>query len=354
MAPRPRKKVLCLGVSYANVQDQLASMGKDLSDLVENENESVLPSYASAELCNAVASVQRGLLTEMDGRDLARIVETERVCKADVYTVSREKGAIYRSDRHYEGDFNHRKFVASLKDHFSGVTFDQVLLDYFWIPTGWDRQHWSRSFFESSLVSFATLDVVGPDAQIYLPFCLHCFKEVLICQDVLLKHYNISFLRKIQLNDIALWKGTQNIDRRIMQGVLGKQLNQEEVYCSFGPQTLAEDGSNSYITNDEVRKYCRQLEDFASIRFIVLQALPKVTQARTRKQQALSERAGQIQGLVPPECVRNGFDQMGSATFAKVTKTSQATLGKRNATGNTKIEAKRVSESPKARPFEIL
>jgi hypothetical protein len=182
-----------------------------------------------------VDAVRKGILTQMDGRDLARVVETERVGgnNVQVYTVSQEQGGRYRSDRHYAGDFNHRKFVRALKHQFSGggICFDQVVLDYFWIPSGWDRQHWSRSFFQTTLISLAEQQLLGPEAKVYLPFCLHVFKEVLIGRNELLQHYNVSFLRKNALKEIALWRGTQAIDPRTMQWELGKRSDQVSNHC---------------------------------------------------------------------------------------------------------------------------
>lgn len=221
MAPYRRKKVLCLGVSYANIQNMPSQSDSDLDEMPSETNDDAIT--------RVIECVQRGLLTQMDGRDLARIVETERVCKVDVYSVSQEQGAVYRDDRHYIGDFNHRKFAQALQAQFPDVQFDQVILDYFWIPSGWDRQHWSRSFFQNTLVSLADSNMLNLNAKVYLPFCLHCLKEVLISQDVLLKHFNISFLSKNNLKEVALWKGTQEIDKRVMQFVLGKRKDQASI-----------------------------------------------------------------------------------------------------------------------------
>src|SRR6478672_10032810 len=195
------QNILCLGVSYASVEH--------LPDLKEFswEHSDLTPRDASAGLRNTIACVRRNLLTQMDGRDLARVVETERVCNVSVYTVSQESGAIYRKDRHYSGNFNNRKFVASLKSQFQGVKFDQVLLDYYWIPAGWNSKHWLRPFFNNTLVTFATLQILNRNAKVFLPFCLQCFTQVLSCKDVILQHYNISFKRLNQLHEIALWRG---------------------------------------------------------------------------------------------------------------------------------------------------
>ena len=120
--------MLLLGISYPSVDKQMEEHGYDKSILVNKE--------ASVE--QAVECARRGILTEMDARDLARCVATEQVCEVDCYSASREIGAIYRDDRHVYGDFNNRNFCKSLKKAFGDdIQFSQVILDYYWMPSGW-------------------------------------------------------------------------------------------------------------------------------------------------------------------------------------------------------------------------
>lgn len=94
--------------------------------------------HQEASVEQAVECARRGILTEMDARDLARCVATEQVCEVDCYSASREIGAIYRDDRHVYGDFNNRNFCKSLKKAFGDdIQFSQVILDYYWMPSGW-------------------------------------------------------------------------------------------------------------------------------------------------------------------------------------------------------------------------
>jgi heme/copper-type cytochrome/quinol oxidase subunit 2 len=130
LAQRPmgKPKVLLLGISYPSVEVQMEKHGFDKDVLVNKEG--------SVE--QAVECVKRGILTEMDARDLARCVATEHACGVDAYTVSKEIGAMYRNDRHAYGDFNGRNFCKSLRDAFGeDVQFSQIILDYYWMPSGW-------------------------------------------------------------------------------------------------------------------------------------------------------------------------------------------------------------------------
>jgi hypothetical protein len=130
LAQRPmgKPKVLLLGISYPSVEVQMEKHGFDKDVLVNKEG----------TVEQAVECVKRGILTEMDARDLARCVATENECEVDVYTCSKEIGAVYRNDRHAYGDFNGRNFCKSLRDAFGeDVQFSQIILDYYWMPSGW-------------------------------------------------------------------------------------------------------------------------------------------------------------------------------------------------------------------------
>lgn len=91
--------------------------------------------YKEPSVEQAVECVRRNILTEMDARDLARCVAVEQATNTQVYTVSRESGAVY-NDRHIHCDFNTRNFCKKLINKFGeGIQFSQVILDYYWMPS---------------------------------------------------------------------------------------------------------------------------------------------------------------------------------------------------------------------------
>jgi hypothetical protein len=318
--PRRRNKVLALGVSYASVEGQLKVQGLDRSVLGNNDSD-----FASVE--TAIECVQRGILTEMDGRDLSRCLATEKHCNADVYTVSQEKGAIYDQNKHLEANFNRRSFCRELKKHFLDTQFDQVVLDYFWIPAGWNVQHWSRSFFEHTLVNLVKEQILYVPSKprksrsergigvVYLPFCLHVFKEIVACRENLTRYYKISFLRQKDLKKVALWKGTQNIPPRIMQGIFGKRLDQEELYCSFDRRDVAGAMDDPDISKGILVDLARRLEDFPDIRMIMLEPIvqneekPRVTRSKMiQTEQVVTKDFVNFVGLTDASQVKRGFD----------------------------------------------
>jgi len=322
---KERPKILCLGVSYPCIEANLREKRLSTSVGVALEGSTTKLSVDTTIQC-----VQEKILTQMDARDLARCQATEDHCNVDMYCVSQEKGAKYRPDRHFDANFNGRTFVKELQTHFEGCQFDQIVLDYFWIPTGWDRNHWSRSFFEDTLIGFARTQLlrIVPSRQlfhrkhqrgvIYLPFCFHCFKEVVAAFDKLKRYYNVSFLRTNELEKCALWSGTQTIDAHTMQTIFGKQLNQEEKYCTFTPLHMKGMGEDPAVSREELVRVANSLEDFPDIRFIVLEPLPSLLR-KTRNRKA----TGRFLGLMSPSKVQRGFSS--SRNSAPTTSPSSTT-----------------------------
>jgi len=281
-----KPKVLCLGMSYPCVAGTLKRYVGSSNSCVASTN-----GHGREGFCRDYIEslVQSRVLTEMDGRDLLRCQATEEVCGVDIFCVSLEQGAVYRRDRHLDANFNGRHFVKQLKDHVGGCQFDQIVLDYFWIPRGWDEDHWTRSFFSKTLVAFAEACVltaarnypgrVGDSCRkgvIYLPFCFHCLKEIVALYGTLSVYYNVSFLRKGELGEITLWTGTQSLDKDMMAMVFGKDLNQEEIYCVVTEQQVRSMEDEPSVTKADVKRFVRCFDNLSEIRFIVLEILPLV------------------------------------------------------------------------------
>jgi hypothetical protein len=337
-----RPKVLCLGMSYPSMEKQLASYKVDLVNwLAEAGSNRVGP-------LDVVRAVHQGYLTQMDGRDLARCVASEQTCYVDIYTVSQEKAAVYETSRHLEANFNRHQFLPQLHVAFArdqqgnqqkgvrGGSFDtkyviqfrQVVLDYFWIPQGWNDAHWRPSFFAEILTGIVRRGMLDMDdsqglpCAVYLPFCFHCFRQVINALNTLRKYYAISFLNKREMEEITLWKGTQSVDAEQMQTRLGKQLNQEEVYCMFGYREVMEAGTGIGDETKEVLiDYLSRLEDFYDIRFIKLRPLRQ--HHPTGRIPSIQHEQGGLQGLKDPGQVRHGFkmtlDQVNQARRANST-----------------------------------
>jgi len=159
---RNHRKVLLLGMSYPHIEEQMEEEGYSL-DILDTRKLGI-------DLI--VELVRRRILTEMDGRDYARILAMQEQHGVQAYTVSQEQGSLYWNERHLEANFCRHNFVkGGLQRSFGEeVKFHQIVLDYFWIPKGiWMAHHWKGSFFRSTLIDL--LDVLHDEGTIWLPFC---------------------------------------------------------------------------------------------------------------------------------------------------------------------------------------
>jgi len=325
-----KPKILCLGMSKPCVETQMDVEGYywDILD------------HTSPNIQQAVELVKRNILTEMDARDLARCRAMEVRHKVEAYTVSQETGAQYQRSHHLHANFNRANFCHALEKNFDRPIFRQIILDYFWIPSGtWMTHHWSKSFFHTTLPNFVKKGMLEfpPESQygevpsptsrnlgygvVYLPFCLHCVKQLIASIDEIEKYYKITFLYKSELEENALWSGTSTIDAKIMQGIFGKNIAQEEIYCTFAPRDVFECMEDAHITKDDVIKVLRGIEDFAEVRMIRLTPLTKHN-PRFKRIKRYDNEVGGFVGLLPPKEVQRGFDSLLPAS--KVTESSSS------------------------------
>lgn len=135
---------------------------------------------------------------------------------------------------------------------------------------------------------------------VYLPFCYHVCKELVAALTILSRYYDISFLQGSQLSEHALWRSTQDLPPDIMQRVFGKQLNQEDLYCTFGPRDVFECMEDTRVGKVQVIEVLSRIEDFEGVRMIKLQALRPNHQNQPGR--------GGFVGLAPhAQCVQRGF-----------------------------------------------
>mmetsp|Transcript_3633 Transcript_3633/g.8766 ORF Transcript_3633/g.8766 Transcript_3633/m.8766 type:complete len:1555 (-) Transcript_3633:156-4820(-) len=345
------QNVLLLGVSFPDIKMTLEDRGLKESLLTHKD--------PTAE--QSVELVRRGILTEMDARDHARCVETELAYDdkdVQVYTVSREVGGVYRKDRHIYANFNNSRTLCNqLQKSFGWNTkFQQVILDYYWMPTGWLVTRWAKSLFQNTLpdlvrhrllecsaagsTSTSTSssstsptnsdeesekpnedatddndidnnDETGNDQSdeqskteeenvpvemekgvVFLPFCAHVCKELVGAIKILRQYYTITFVKKSELAAHSLWKGTMRIDGDLMQHRLGKRLDQEEIYCTFNPTDIYKSMEDAHIRKDDVMTMLLSIDDYENIRMIRLKPLRQFSQ--TQNEPVVPEKGGFI------------------------------------------------------------
>mmetsp|Transcript_28780 Transcript_28780/g.32975 ORF Transcript_28780/g.32975 Transcript_28780/m.32975 type:complete len:1095 (-) Transcript_28780:132-3416(-) len=111
------------------------------------------------------------------------------------------------------------------------------------------------------------------EGVVFLPFCAHVCKELVGGIHILKNYYAITFVKKKELPGHALWKGTMSIDADVMQHRLGKQLDQEEIYCRFKPSDIYQSMEDAHVNKDDVMRMFLSIDDFDDIRMIRLRPL---------------------------------------------------------------------------------
>ena len=284
-----RHNVLCLGMSYPCVDTVISIQQGNLKKIF----------HSAPSVERSVELVRRNILNQIDGRDLARLVALEADNDILAYTVSNAEGTYYEQ-RHLNANFNSRTLVDQMHKRWGKtVKFRQVILDYFWSPSGsWAIKHWQRSFFNDNiprlvtgnLLNFGDLEnehifvsakeanvaedyVTSTAAVVYLPFCSHCLSQVVACYDKLSQYYAISFLRKDELDEHTLWKATNTISPASMKGWLAKAINQEDMYCTLDERQIKSSIFDEYVTKESVLEVFRMIARSGEVRIIKLTAL---------------------------------------------------------------------------------
>ena len=264
---REKKRILLLGMSYPEL-NRIIEEHAELRDCVVN---------GVIDVAFVATCVHRKYLTQIDGRDMARILGIEKMYGMDVFTVSLEKSAEYRRGHHLHADFNNRCFIEKVRRAFGkDIVFDEIMLDYFWIPRGWSDSHWRPTFFAATLSGFVEAGLLRSFGRIFLPFCLTCYREIVaVYEDVLKRHYRISFVPADELASSALWTGTQQVDGDLMQSVFGKSIEQEETYCTLSTTDLRSCMEDSRTTNRMLLRFANEhiVGGMERIRFIRLDRL---------------------------------------------------------------------------------
>jgi hypothetical protein len=227
---RRRDKVLVLGM----VQFCRGILVEELR--ASGQNDLMINPFGGQALAYLFKS--RKLMSKQHARDMYRCQKMAEECNVSVFTMDMNNADHGNFDRlcHYTAAFETRESVAVLKS--KKVCFTQIVLDYFYSPTSWTRDHWKPSFFKSILPQFAIHDILELAGTILLPFQPHVLDQVASHWTSLARYYKITIVYKGDHHRSVLWRGTLACDRRMMLDVFGKDpLQEEALYCSA---TIAE------------------------------------------------------------------------------------------------------------------
>ena len=214
--------------------------------------------------------IQKKEISQMDGRDLYRILRTESEHFVKCHTVSLNSSSNYEYE-HITFDCSSKNFIQEIAKKHRGIHFSQIIFDWFWCPLSWLRAKIHHRFFSEIIIDFATKDIL--DGSIFLPFNAFFIENIAAHQSVIEEHYNVHLLLEKSKHHSCLWKSTMNIDIRTIQQ-LGKEPNQESIYCCISSDSdLLKSLDGRYISKNEVLEYVRNKigDGIKDVRIIRLQ-----------------------------------------------------------------------------------
>jgi hypothetical protein len=172
-----------------------------------------------------IEKIREKTMSPRYGRDLARILMTERECNVRVYTMdngyTESNNSHPRPDRHLEMDAGN---LDSLVNVDNSVVFSQIMLDFVWFIAGYWKDHLGKSFVSQVIPFLGTW--LGRGGKIYLPICSYFFVQVVQNWATLVNLYHISFVTEEGCGGIHLCVGTTLLDESQFHQHLGKSANQ--------------------------------------------------------------------------------------------------------------------------------
>ena len=174
-------------------------------------------------------------ISMMDGRDMYRIIKTEKQFNVRCYTVSLEQNNVAYADSHMSYDCSNKMFISKLREKFVGIQFQQIIFDWFWFPLSWFQDRFHRRFFSTTLIEFATRNILT--GTIYFPFNVFFIENIVCHRDLIEQHYKICMLKTHSKRQSYLWKSTMDIEHHTLQQ-LGKEPNQEKMYSRITKLSL--------------------------------------------------------------------------------------------------------------------
>ncbi|CAB9525919.1 expressed unknown protein [Seminavis robusta] len=322
-----RKKVLVLGASRAAYVRQSNSIEQTVADIASR---------------TSIGKTFQGGFESSFGRDLIRLCLTEIICNVDCFAMSLQYGVDFDPYYHVRGNFNKTKFLDTLLEQHKAncgetngelehiqrapsLRFQQVIMDYNWLLSGWDRKSWRPQLFDTVLPAFVERDLLEledtPDLPcgIFLPFSLHVCQQLVDAFEKLKDFFSISFMRKNEMKKLSLWRGTNAIPDKTYQHVFEKDPRQEDSYCTFVMGAVL--GSEEVVPKEHLLEVLDCLEDFDQIRFVRLRPL-KPDEIGTGGWTGLKEKDKVKNGIRPTRKTKKqpATNSNGSPTSSEKTK----------------------------------
>ena len=214
--------------------------------------------------------IEYNKISPSSARDMIRILSLEYMYNCYCYTISILETE-NDSNRHSNINFNNRKFCKSLIQKYTqNISFKEVILDYFFMPNSWQKDHWKESFFRNTIPDLFKTGLLEEDGLIFIPFCLHCLEQIVINIEIISEIYCIEF---VPIEDLKkshkLWNATQIIPDSDFNNIFGKDKKQEEIYCVLTINQIKSSVQCKHIRNKLI-SVMEKINNVTKIRMIKL------------------------------------------------------------------------------------
>jgi hypothetical protein len=218
--------------------------------------------------------VTSGAWTNMDGRDMNRILEMQRQDPSLVVLTANKEvgGATARADRHISGDFTDSSWVDKIKQFMVSdwrllrsdklQFLDMVIWDYLWNPRGYNKSRWGVELYRKHLTALAQL--LKPNGYILFPFHPDVVSSLVEHEAHWWKCYKVGFLLDDQVDENPLWRATGELDKAELFG----KSNDISASCCVKSVDLKTTASSS--PESELMKLIWTTQNTDKIRFLRL------------------------------------------------------------------------------------
>ena len=149
-------------------------------------------------------------------RDRIRCQALEKEC--DVFTLDdKHTPDLAIEKRHCRTNFaDPRRMITTLFDTWEeGISFDCIILDYFFLPSGWAAERWSQKFFTETLPILVEMNIIRSGGEVWLPHVSHTANMVHEHSKLLEDMYSWELVKDPLLN--PLFRATEHVTNALIQ-----------------------------------------------------------------------------------------------------------------------------------------
>ena len=206
----------------------------------------------------------RSAILGQEYRDRIRCEELEK--EFDVFTLDDKHTAdLAVEKRHCRANFaDPRRMITTLFDTWEeGISFDCIVLDYFFLPSGWAAQRWTQKFFTETLPILVEMNIIRSGGEVWLPHVSHTAHMVHEHSKLLEETYTWELVKDPSQN--PLYKATEQVVNALIKA---------------SPVAI--------LTNDTQLPYLLQVTDEPFYKFTAIAKEFRTPKSKTLKRQKLS------------------------------------------------------------------